>query len=129
MSADIAESMGKLIPLAEAARVAGMPLDTFRRRMYKLNHISDGRLLLPRGNGQKKRRFLVDAEVLRWLVKNAPIEADHDIESLRLDVADLKKDLAAEKRKRSAFEARVRRWVFGARDSTRQHESAPADLL
>lgn len=129
MSAGIAESMGKLIPLAEAARVAGMPLDTFRRRMYKLNHISDGRLLLPRGNGQKRRQFLVDAEVLKWLVKNAPIEAEHDLESLRLDVADLKKELAAEKRKRSAFEARVRRWIFGSRNGTQAHASAQPDLL
>lgn len=129
MSADIAESMGKLIPLADAARIAGLPLKTFRRRMYKLNHISDGRLLLPRGDGQEKRRFLVDAEVLRWLVKNAPIEAEHDLESLRLDVADLKKELAAEKRKRSAFEARVRRWIFGGREATRGHERPQADLL
>lgn len=129
MSDEAVGKLGQQIPLAEAARRAKMDLCTFRRRMYRLNQIADGKLLVPRGDGQRRQHFSVDAGVLKWLIENAPIEQDHELEALRLLVGDLKKELDAEKRKRITFERTVRRWFFGSRKSTQEHARAPLSDL
>lgn len=126
---EIARATEKLVPLAKAARIAGMPLNTFRRRMYRMNYLADGKLLIPRGDGQDRRHFDVDVHTLNWLIRSAPIEQEHDAEGLRWAVEDLRKELAAEKRKRIAFEATVRRWIFGGRKATQGHARPQPDLL
>lgn len=128
MSAEIAEAAEKLVPLAKAARIAKMPLKTFRRRMYRLNYLADGKLLIPRGDGQDRRHFDVDVSTLKWLIQSAPVEQEHEAEGLRWAVDDIKKQLADEKRKRIAFEACVRRWIFGPRKATQGHARPQPDL-
>lgn len=57
----------RTISIPDAARRAEVPVSTFRRRMYALNDIADGRLLVPASKRTAKR-------VGKWLVVVAVLD-------------------------------------------------------
>lgn len=60
-------STPRTLSIAEAARHAEVPVSTFRRRMYALNELAEGKLLVPAGRRTAKR-------VGKWLVVVAVLD-------------------------------------------------------
>jgi hypothetical protein len=106
------------IPLGKAARMAGVPVRKFRKRMYALDARAGGGILRHMGEGETRRHMLVSAEALRVYLRTDPTaqmnairDAEQDIETLRIEVQDLKKRLEVEKRNRIAFQRRAHSWL------------------
>jgi len=107
--------LDRWIPLAEAARIADVPLRRFRRRMHALNRRTRGALMknFAKGEGAGSR-WHVSAEALLHQLRSDPEIIDEKIAELERKVADHETKLTALRDSYRAFRRKAHAWFEAA---------------
>ncbi len=100
---------GDWVPMAEAARLAETPYNCFRRRMHRLNKLSDGAILRNVGCG-KRPTWLVSPKALRDYQRTDPEVRDEQISHLRKKIDLLSEKIEQERKVNRSFRARAGLW-------------------
>lgn len=94
MTSTDGKKLDRWIPLAEAAELAHVNVDTMRRRMHALNERMGGRVMVSYHRRGKPRKYFVSVEALFSVMHTDPELRDRELAEMseRLRSAELKLD-------------------------------------